>query len=183
MADEKTPEGEQKESAPEGPKMILGLPLPLFGFAVANVLVMLAGLGFIIQAALLYKKPPITDDQVVREIQKKEEKEQIVIGDGFFTEDYPEMTITLRGQQGGKNRYATVEVSVVCGSDVCLNQVKGNKAKIEDAIQTVIGNRSYTELGSLDVKFRVKHEILGKVNSFLDKTAATDLLFTNFVVQ
>ncbi|RZA03317.1 MAG: flagellar basal body-associated FliL family protein [Proteobacteria bacterium] len=182
MADDKNPDG-KKDDAPAGPKLIMGFPLPQVIFALANVLVMIGGLYFIITAALLYKKPPITDSQAVQEIQKKEEKAPLDIGDGYFTESYPETTITLRGQRGGKNRYATVEVSVVCGSELCLSQVKGNKAKIEDAIQTAVGNRSYTELGSLDVKFRVKHEILSTVNGFLEKTAATDILFTNFVVQ
>jgi flagellar basal body-associated protein FliL len=183
MADEKSPDGAKKDDAPAGPKLIMGIPLPTVIFAVLNLIVMGAGLAFIIQAALLYKKPPITDSQAIKEIQKKEEKETIVLGDGFFTESYPEMTITLRGQRGGKNRYATVEVSVVCGSEVCLNQVKGNKAKIEDAIQTAVGSRSYTELSSLETKFRVKHEILSAINGFLEKTAAIDILFTNFVVQ
>lgn len=183
MADEKSPDGAKKEEAPAGPKLIMGMPLPTVIFAAVNVLVMGAGLFFIIQAALLYKKPPITEAQAVKEIQKKEEKAPIVLGDGFFTESYAETTITLRGQRGGKNRYATVEVSVVCGSEECLRQVKGNKAKVEDAIQTAVGSRSYTELSSLETKFRVKHEILTAINGFLEKTAALDILFTNFVVQ
>jgi flagellar basal body-associated protein FliL len=183
MADEKAPEGEKKDEAPAGPKMILGIPLPVFLFIVANVVVMAGAFYLILNAALLYKRPPITEAQVVSEIQKKEEKEAIVVGDGFFTESFSEMTITLRGNRGGKNHYATVEVAVVCGSEDCVRQVKGNKAKIEDAIQTAVGDRSYSELASLDTKFRVKHELLVKVNSFLEKTAALEVLFTNFVTQ
>lgn len=183
MADEKSPDGAKKEDAPAGPKLIMGFPLPTVIFAVVNLLVMAGGFYVILQAALLYKKPPITDSQAVKEIQKKEEKEVVVLGDGFFTESYPETTITLRGQRGGRSRFATVEVSVVCGSEECLRQVKGNKAKVEDAIQTAVGARSYAELSSLEVKFRVKHEILTAINGFLEKTAAVDILFTNFVVQ
>lgn len=178
MADEKP----EKEEAPAGPKMILGLPLPQFAFLAVNILVMLAGLGFIVWASLLYKKPPITDEQVVKEITKKAAK-PVEENNGVFVENYPEMTITLKSQQGGKTHYAVVEVSLVCGSEKCLSQVKANRAKIEDAIQTSLSSRSYGELGSLEVKFRVKHEIAGRVNGFLKDAAVVDVLFTNFLVM
>lgn len=178
MADEKANE---EAAPPAGPKIILGLPLPKFIFVALNVLVMLGGLGFVVWASLLYKKPVITDAQVVKEVTKKAPTE--AIPEGIFIENYPEMTITLRSQQGGINRYATVEVSMLCGSQSCLDQVKANKAKVEDAIQTALSSRSYAELGSLEVKFRVKHEIAGRVNSFLQNAAVVDVLFTNFIVQ
>jgi flagellar basal body-associated protein FliL len=178
MADEKA---EEKESPPAGPKKIMGLPLGQFLFVAANALVMLGGLAFVAWASLIYKKPAITDSQVVREVKRAVAPAEP--SDGFFLESYQEMTITLRGQQGGKNRYATVEVSLVCGSENCLQQVKVNRAKVEDAIQSAIGSRSYGELGSLEVKFRVKHEIAGRVNSFLRNTAVVDVLFTNFLIQ
>jgi len=181
MADEKAPESE-KEEAPAGPKKILGLPLPQFAFLAINILVMLGGLGFIVWASLVYKKPAITEEQAVKEITKKAEKKPEETP-GVFVENYPEMTITLRSQQGGKTHYATVEVSLVCGSSACFDQVKANKAKIEDAIQTSMSARSYAELGSLEVKFRVKHEIAGRVNGFLKDAAVVDVLFTNFLVQ
>lgn len=180
MADPKDEKAE-KEEAPAGPKKIMGLPLPLFGFVAGNVLVMLGGLGFIVWASLIYKKPRITNEQVVQEVKKAAAPKEAPTA--FLTETYAESTITLRGLQGGKNHYATVETVVVCGTDECLAQVKGNKAKIEDAIQSSLSARSYAELNSLEMKFRVKHEILTKVNSFLKGTAATDLLFTTFVVQ
>jgi flagellar FliL protein len=185
MADEKAAEGEgkEKEEAPSGPTMILGMPLPQFLFVVVNALVMLGGIGFITWASLLYKKPAITNEQVEQAIKQEAEKPKIQVGDGYFVEAYSEMTITLRSIPGGKNHYATVEAALVCGSEDCLAQVKGNKAKIEDAIQTAISARSYTELGSLETKFRVKHEIQNKVNSFLEGTAIVDVLFTSFLVQ
>lgn len=181
MADEKSEE--KKDEAPAGPKMILGLPMPQFLFVVINALVMLGGLGFIVWASLLYKKPPITDEQAVKEIVKKAEEPKIVIGDGTFIESYSEMMITLKGQQGGKIHYVSVEAAIQCGSEACLNQVKANKAKIEDAIQSAISARTYTELSSLDVKFRVKQDIMTRVNSTLKDTAIVDVLFTSFLVQ
>jgi flagellar basal body-associated protein FliL len=158
MADEKAEAAEAE--IPAGPKMILGMPIPKLAFFLANLIVMCGGLAFIIHATLIYKKPVITDDDAVREIKRKEAAIRKHLDEsGYFTESYPEMTISLKGEQGGKSHYATVEITVVCGSDNCQDQLRENKAKVEDTIQTVLGARSYTELGSLDVKFRVKHEI------------------------
>lgn len=184
MADEKAPAEGAEAAAPAGPKMIMGLPLLTLIFAVLNVAVMGGGLYYVIFVNLLYKKPAITDEQVVNEIKKKEEsKKKLLDENGYFTENYAETVITLRSEQGGKPHYATVELSLVCGSENCISQLKGNKAKVEDVFQTAIGSRSYTELSSLDVKFRMKHEILSRINSILKDTAVTDVLFTNFLVQ
>lgn len=168
--------------APAGPKLIMGLPLPQFAFFAANALIMLGGLGFVVQASLFYKKPPITESQVVKEIEKKVEKKPEGAS-GLFIENYPEATINLRTAQGGKNHYVTLEVSLVCTSELCLEQLKSMRAKVEDSIQSAISSRSYTELQSLDIKNRIKHDLLNRVNSFLKGSSVTEVLFTHFVVQ
>lgn len=184
MADEKTaPEKDAAPAAPTGPKMIMGMPLPIFAFVIVNVLVMAGAFGFIVHASLIYKKPAITDSQVEHEITAAEKKKLVEVGQDLIAINYAEMTITLRGEQGGKTRYATIETTLICGNEACKAQVDENRAKVEDAIQSVLSGRSYTELSSLETKFRVKHEILGKVNSFLKNTAAVDFLFTSFLVQ
>jgi flagellar FliL protein len=181
MADAKAPAEEAKDEAPAGPKIIMGMPMVTFLFLVINLVVMAGAFAFILQASLFYKKPAITDAQATAEIQKREKK--IETGNEVIAIGYPEMTITLRGEQGGKTRYATLEATVICGSETCKAQVDENRAKIQDAIQTVMSSRTYTELTSLETKFRVKHEILNQVNSYLKETAAVDILFTNFLVQ
>jgi flagellar FliL protein len=181
MADAKE---EKTEEAPEaGPKKILGLPLPVFIFAAVNLLVMAGAFAFIAYASLVHKKPAITEVLAQSEITKVEKKKAAAAEQEFIPISYPEMTITLRSEQGGKTHYATVEATLVCGSEECEAQVKENKAKVEDSIQTVLSARSYLELSSLDTKFRMKHEILGRVNSYLKETAVIDLLFTGFLVQ
>lgn len=183
MAEEKNAAEKGAVEAPAGPKMIMGMPLPVFAFVAVNLLVMLGAFAYIVHASLLYKKPVITDEQAETEITKAEKKKAVDVGQEFLVVNYTEMLVMLKSQQGGKPHYATIEASIVCGNEACKGQVEDNRAKVEDAIQSVVGSRSYTELSSLETKFRVKHEILGKVNSFLKNTAAVDLLFTNFLVQ
>lgn len=183
MAEKEAAEKDAKDEAPAGPRLIMGMGIPAFAFVALNALVSVGATAFIVHASLFYKKPAITEEQVSSEVAKAEKKAAAEMGDGFFPVGYAEMTITLRGQQGGKSHYATIEATLVCGSEACKAQVEENRAKVEDAIQTALGARSFTELSSLETKFRVKHEILNKVNSFLKNTAAVDLLFTNFLVQ
>lgn len=184
MADEK----KEDIAAPAGPKMILGLPLPLFALVAANALIMLGGLGYVVQVKLLYKKPAITDSQVVAEIQKKAAKpaapvDPAAVPSQNLVENYPEMSVNLRTTQGGNPHFVTVEVSLVCPNENCLSQIKAQKAKVEDTIQSALASRSYAELRALETKFRVKHEIQAKVNSFLHDTAITEVLFQSFIVQ
>ena len=175
---------ETKKEAPSGPKVIMGLPLLLFIFFTLNILVTLGALGLIIHSQLIYKKPPITDDQVETELQKKIDTKKVDSEKAsVFTEVFPPMTINLRGQQGGRGHFASVETVILCPTDVCLAQVKTFRAVIEDSIQESIGAHSLSEMASLETKFRIKHEILSKVNSLLKGTAATEVLFTSFVVQ
>ena len=115
--------------------------------------------------------------------KKVEQKRAVQTGEDVLTIAYPEMTITLRGELGGKTRYATLEAAIVCGSEACQSQIEENKAKVLDIIQTAMSSRSYTELSSLETKFRVKHEILNQVNTLLKGTAALDFLFSSFLIQ
>jgi flagellar basal body-associated protein FliL len=176
-------ENTEKDAAPAGPKLIMGMSVPTFAFVVLNVLVCVGATGFIVKASLFYKKPAITEVQVSNEVTKAEKKKPAEASDSVFPINYSEMTITLRGQQGGKSHFATIEATIVCGSESCKSQVEANKARVEDIIQSALAARSYTELGTLETKFRVKHEILNKVNTFLKDTAAVDMLFTSFLVQ
>lgn len=179
MAEEKA--AEKAEEAPAGPKMIMGLPFLTFLLLVVNLLVTLGCFGFIYYASLVYKKPVFTEKQMTEEITKKVAKQEQETG--YFAVSYPETTVTLRVEPGTKGHFATVETTLVCPTVECETQVKAIRAKVEDRIQSVIASRSYTELQSLETKFRVKHEILNHVNSFLKGTAAVDLLFTSFLVQ
>lgn len=188
MADEKKQEeGQEAAAAPQGPKLIMGFPLPVFALFAANALIMLAGLGYVSYVSLVYKKPAITDTVAVEEIKKKAEKIPVPEqGPGIpFFENYQEMTINLRSAQGGKSHYVTVEVTLACPNQNCLDAVKERRAKVEDTIQSVFTAHSYTELKSLETKLRVKYELQSRVNEFLKakNTAVTDVLFQSFIVQ
>src|SRR5947207_1916232 len=112
MADEKP----ETDETPAGPKMIMGMPLPTFLLVAVNMLVMAGAFAFIVYASLIYKKPTITDDQATAEITKAERKKALNVGEDYIPLSYPEMTITLRSEAGGKTHYATVETTLVCGS-------------------------------------------------------------------
>ena len=177
MADDK-----KEKTGAAAPKVILGLPLLQFIFVVVNLLLMVGGLFFIYSTAN-YRKPPITEPQAELEMKNKITKKSTDENAGFFVESYPEMHINLRSQQGGKPHFAAVEVSIVCPNQGCLDLVKANRAKLEDLVQTVISSRSYSEINSLDVKFRIKHELVNKANALVQDAGITEVLFSNFVAN
>lgn len=184
MADEKA--AEVKEAAPAGPKVILGFPLPVFALIALNVLTLLGGLGYITYVSLVYVKPAITEEMVQKDIStqvQKAEKKKEEVGTEIFTETIGDMTVLLKSAKGSKSHYATMQIVLGCPTENCVSQVKANKKKIEDAVQNSIAAWTYTELSSLETKFRVKHEVQARVNSFLQGTGVTEVYFTDFVVQ
>ncbi|MCO5142797.1 MAG: flagellar basal body-associated FliL family protein [Oligoflexia bacterium] len=178
MAEEKV----EAVEAPKGPKMIMGLPLISFLLLAINTLIVLGGFGYIYWVSLVYKPPMITEHAAQEEIKKSVQK-AVEVGEAYLVEQYQERTITLTGPKGGKLHYALIEFALVCGNESCLQQVKSNQAKVDDIVQTAVSRRSYTELSSLEVKFRVKHEITTEINKFLKEAILKDFLFTNFIIQ
>jgi flagellar basal body-associated protein FliL len=183
---EKEPEPAAAE-APAGPKMIMGMTIPVLAFVLLNVLTMIGGLGYITFTSLLYKPKPILEEQVVSEISKKADKKSSAdakSGDSDLQiETFSEMTINLKGVTGGKNHFATIEPALECSNSACMSQVKDYKAKIEDLIQSKISAKSFTELGALETRFRLRHEIIQEINVFVTEGAVTNLYFTSFIVQ
>jgi flagellar FliL protein len=181
--DEKT---EAADAAPAGPKMIMGMTIPVLALAVVNLLTMLGGLGYIVFAMILYKPKPILEAQVVAELSKKADKKaakDAADGDGVYVESFPEMTVNLKGVTGGKNHFATVEPALECSNAACQAQVKEYTAKVQDLIQSKLASKSFTELGALETRFRLRHEIIQEINTFITEGAVTNLYFTSFVVQ
>ena len=189
MAENPAPAGEKIEASPEepsGPKMILGLPLPILGLVAANVLVMLGGFGFIYYWKLVYKPPVITEVATKAEIKKVselEEKQKIAADGAVRIVNLPEMNINLRSKVGGRNHYATIAIAMKCNNDACMEEMRALRVKVEDTIQTIISSRSYAELTMSEASFRLKHEITRSVNSLLKNGTVTDTFFSDYTVQ
>lgn len=199
MAEEKKPEAAPAAPAPKDaaaaaapaaevkpPRLILGFPLLVAVLLVLNLLVMTGGVGFLGWYKLVRKTPVLTETQAAKEIEAKVAPKTAVAvphGDGKYLETYAERTINLRSMRGALSHYVTLEIVLECPTEECLRQAKNLRSKVEDTIQSAISRRSYTELSSLEAKFRLKHEMLSKINGFLRDTVATELYFTSFIIQ
>ena len=153
MADEKP----AAEEAPAGPKLIMGMPLPVFLFVVLNVVVIGGAFYFIVNASLIYKKPAITEEQAAAEVTKAEKKKAVTTGEEILTISYPEMTITLRGEQGGKTRKisdATIEAAITAEIRLILQGIKPNETLLEFMIREPV--RAAVVLGWLIDIMKVK---------------------------
>lgn len=180
--DDKAAAGAAKPEAPAGPKMILGMTIPVLALVAVNLLMMLAGLGYIIFVSLLYTPNPITDEVATQEISKNAAKKAGADGN-IHIEPLSALTINLKVISGGKNHFATVTAAVECSNEECIQQVKAYKTKIEDLVQDKISTKSFTELNALETRFRLRHEILEEANTYITEGTITNIYFDEFVIQ
>jgi flagellar basal body-associated protein FliL len=184
MADEKKPAEGAAAEAPKQPKIILGFPLPIFILIALNLLVMSGGLGYLTWFKILRKSPVLTEESAEKQVLSAAKPAVTTpVNTGIFTEVYPERTINLRSARGGTSHYVTVEVAIECGNEECQQALKAIRAKVEDTIQSSFAQKSYTELSTVDAKFRMRHQMLEKINSFLLKSPALDLYFSSLIIQ
>lgn len=185
--DKKEAEATAEAAAPSGPKLIMGMPLPIFGFLVLNALVMLGGFGYIFYVSMIYKPKPILEEQAVTEITKKVDKKSAASdasgGAGVFIEQFQEMVVNLKVGVGSKSHFANIEPAIECSNAACIDQVKEYRARLEDLVQTKIASKSFTELNALETRFRLRHEFIQEANTFITAGAVTNLYFTSFLVQ
>lgn len=172
--------------AEAGPKLIMGMTVPVLALVALNFLVMSGGVGYIYYIRLVYKPPVITESVTKAEIKKTveaEEKKRLGADGEFRLISLPEMNINLRSRVGGRNHYATVTIGLKCNNDACMQQVKTLRVKLEDAIQTLIASRSYAELTMSEASYRLKHEITKTVNSIIEEGTVTDTFFSDYTIQ
>ncbi len=181
--DAKSDDGEE---APRGPMMIMGQSLPVFLLIVLNVICVSGGLGYIYYMKKVYKSPIVKERQELEKIRAaaRKEREALLAVDGQVRIlRLPEMNVNLRTQVGGKNHYANFAVALACNNQVCMDELKVFRAKIEDEIQTLVGTRSFNELSMGESIYRLKHSITKKVNSVIREGTVTDTFFYSYLVQ
>lgn len=170
------------------PLRIAGLSLPLLILALLNILIMLGGMGAVVYFRLLYQPPVITNTQAIKDIEKVEKKKVVSKEDQADLIDrvavpLPNLIINLRTQQGGKNRYASVNIVLECSNQACSDEINNLKPKLLDSIRMAVAKRSYAELVQSNTKFRMKHEITRLANSLIEGGNVTNTYFSQFIVQ
>ncbi len=89
-------------------------------------------------------------------------------------------TINLRGTGGG--RVLRMEVQIEAGP-ATIAKAENERARLRDAVITLVSDYSYAEIEGLDGKTRLRDELLTRMNAMLGKLRIERVYFTEFVVQ
>lgn len=84
--------------------------------------------------------------------------------------------------EGGK-RYLKVVMQLEMARPDMTNEVTNRMPQIKDAIITVLSSKSAEELLTIEGKFRLKEQVLTRVNNLLTAGVVKNVFFAEFVIQ
>ncbi|PCI87780.1 MAG: flagellar basal body-associated protein FliL [Hyphomicrobiales bacterium] len=162
-------ETEEEDTAPEG-----GGKKKLAIIIVASVLLLVVGGGAgAYFMGMFDSEMPMDDMEMVEPV-----KEKVV----YQYYDMPEMLINLQAD-GGQVRYLKLLISIEYEQGISTSAVIAAKPQIEDLFQTYLRELTPTELqGSMGV-FRLREELLKRINLILAPEHINGILFKKIVVQ
>ena len=83
----------------------------------------------------------------------------------------------------GNVRYANCKIEIEVESAELLAVIEGRKALFRDAVVSVIGSHTYTELAGMEGKVRLREELVARFNRLMPKGQVARVYFTEFVIQ
>lgn len=170
MAEEKTAQAPAKSSN-------IGQILTLV-FAIVNLAVVGGG-AYLAYAGTLGSEPPkITEESLQADLASKAEDEKFA--PYIFTMD--KFTVNLGGEP---KRTIRIEVSLQMLGKEGFEEIMtpDSRAKARDKIVSVLNEKTFTELESIQGKLFLKDTIAMQVNSILKEGVVKDVFFSDFVVQ
>lgn len=170
MADDKA------AKAPDKPSNIGQLLTILF--AVVNLAVVGGGAYLAYASTLGWQAPKITEESLEMDLASKAEDERFA--PYIFTMD--KFTVNLGGEP---KRTIRIEVSLqMLGKDGFEEiMTPDSRAKARDKIVSVLNEKTFSELESIQGKLFLKDTIAADVNSILKEGVVKDVFFSDFVVQ
>lgn len=84
--------------------------------------------------------------------------------------------------EGGK-RYLKVAIQLELGKAESAQEVTNRMPQIKDAVITVLSSKSSEELLTIEGKFKLKEQILTRINNLLTSGVVKNVFFVEFVIQ
>jgi len=108
----------------------------------------------------------------------KSEGEQ---GDGPAFFNLSPFVVNLQDNIG--TRYLKLTLKLELENSGVEEEIKAQLPKIKDALIILLSSKNYAEIGSVEGKYRLRDEILKRVNRFLEGEPVLGVYFTDFVIQ
>lgn len=167
-------EGEKKPAK----SMNVGLILKI-AFAVVNLGITGAGAYLVYSSTIGWTSPSITEQDLRTEEEKLAEAGRS-LEPYIYTMD--KFTVNLGGEP---QRTIRIEVSLeMLGQDGFEEVINTeNRAKARDRIVSVLNDKNFTELETIQGKLFLKDRIAMEVNGLLQQGVVKDVYFSEFIVQ
>lgn len=81
------------------------------------------------------------------------------------------------------NRYLKSTIELEMDSEALKAELERRKAQLRDTILQLLTSKSSQELQALEGKFRLRDELLSRINAMLVNGTVTRVYFTEFVIQ
>lgn len=168
--------------------------LPLI-LVILNLLGVLGVLGFFYFTEYIYKRPAITESDERERLKKeyasyKEEPTDM----GYVPLDQiqanlipnpgkPESTDSSDQQLLGVINRLTIKINLQINSTEKKPQVEQIKSILYDRILSLLGNKTFFELNTIQGRYILRSQILGIANDLLKERVVIDVFFDEFILQ
>ena len=156
--------------APTAKKKPMGM---IIGIIVG--LLALGGGGYYAYMTYFQEKPV---EEVPVEGAVKEVEEGVNLGVMFPLDPF---IVNLAGSKG--KRFLKVTISLELSTPEVHVELKENIQKVTDSILVLLSSKSFEDVYSVRGKFKLKDEVVTRVNRFLVVGHVKDAYFTEFIIQ
>jgi flagellar FliL protein len=151
-----------------------------------NALAALGAVGMLVYTRVLYKRPAITESSESARLKKKLEKPKPEGPPGALM--FTPVTINLAPADegtGGANKvhYATLAFAISTIDMPAAQKLESIRPLLQDRMISMVSKRSYQELTSVQGRFLLRTQLRDAANQVAKEALATDVYFTEFVVQ
>jgi len=84
---------------------------------------------------------------------------------------------------GEDTRYLKVAITLEFDKEDATKEVSVRMPQIRDAILLLIGNKTFDELRDLQGKMQLRAELVGRINTIVQRSKVENIYFTDFVIQ
>jgi len=86
-------------------------------------------------------------------------------------------------QDNSGTRYLKLTIGVELDSNASKKELKKMKPRVRNSLIILLSSKSYTEIGSIQGKYKLRDEIVERINNVLQGDKVKTVYFTEFVVQ
>jgi flagellar FliL protein len=176
-------EKKEEAAAPAAPKAKPPLMLILL---LVNAVAALGAVGMLVYGKLLFKRPAITEGGETERLKKKFEKPKADGPPGTLA--FTPVTINLAPPEagtGGENKihYATLAFAISTIDAAAAQKLESVRPLLQDRMISMVSKRSYQDLTSVQGRYLLRTQLREAANQIAKEALATDVYFTEFVVQ